>query len=182
MKKVISLIAVITLVCLTTMVFAADAAKAEVIQGEITNVDVQARQIVVNDRTINVEPGKIDALRTGQVVKVNLVAGTMDAEKIEIIKSKKAEKKAAAHSKAKVIQGEITNVDIQARQIVVSNKTINVEPGKIDALRNGQVVKVTLAAGTMDAKKIEVIKGKKTAKKEQKSEVKKDVKKEEGSK
>lgn len=93
MKKVISLIAVIALVCFTTMVFAADAAKAAVIQGEITNVDMQARQIVVKGKTIVVEPGKIDSLRNGQVVKVTLVAGTMDAKKIEIIKTKKAAKK-----------------------------------------------------------------------------------------
>ena len=182
MKKVISLIAVIALVCFTTMVFAADAAKAAVIQGEITNVDMQARQIVVKGKTILVEPGKIDSLRNGQVVKVTLVAGTMDAEKIEIIKSKKAAKKAAEPAKATVIQGEITNVDMQARQIVVKGKTILVEPGKIDSLRNGQVVKVTLVAGTMDAKKIEIIKTKKAAKKEPKKEVKKEVKKEEGAK
>jgi predicted RNA-binding protein len=182
MKKVISLIAVIALVCFTTMVFAADAAKAAVIQGEITNVDMQARQIVVKGKTIVVEPGKIDSLRNGQVVKVTLVAGTMDAEKIEIIKSKKAAKKAAEPAKATVIQGEITNVDMQARQIVVKGKTILVEPGKIDSLRNGQVVKVTLVAGTMDAKKIEIIKTKKAAKKEPKKEVKKEVKKEEGAK
>jgi hypothetical protein len=193
MKKVISLIAVIALVCFTTMIFAADAAKpaadpakVEVIQGEITNVDVQAHQIVVNDKTILVEPGKIDALRNGQVVKVTLVAGTMDAKKIEIIKVKKTvkktAKKAAVPAKAEVIQGEITNVDVQAHQIVVNDKTILVAPGKIDALRNGQVVKVTLVAGTMDAKKIEIIKGKKAAKKATKKVTTKEVKKEEGAK
>ncbi len=113
MKKVISLIAVLALVCFTTMVFAADAAKpaaaapmaaapakaemakAEVVKGKITKIDKAANTIVVNKKTITVKAEDMANLKKGEMVMVTLAAGTMNADKVEMIKAKKAMKKAA---------------------------------------------------------------------------------------
>ena len=116
MKKVISLIAVLALVCFTTMVFAADAAKpaapaaaaapakaemtkADVIKGKITKVDTAANTIVVKGKTITVKAEDMANLKKGAMVKVTLAAGTMNADKVEVVKAKKmkkVEKKAEA--------------------------------------------------------------------------------------
>ncbi len=110
MKKVISLIAVLALVCFTSMVFAADAAapaaakaepakaeavKAEVIKGKISKIDMAANTIVVKDKTITVKAEDMANLKKGAWVKVTLAAGTMNADKIKVMKGKKAMKKAA---------------------------------------------------------------------------------------
>ena len=116
MKKVISMIAVLALVCFTTMVFAADAAKpaapaaaapmatapakaemakADVIKGKITKIDKTANTIVVKGKTITVKAEDMANLKKGEMVMVTLATGTMNADKVEMIKAKKAMKKAA---------------------------------------------------------------------------------------
>jgi len=118
MKKVISLIAVLALVCFTTMVFAADAAapaaapaaakaepakadvaKADVIKGKITKIDKTANTIDVKGKTFTVKAEDIANLKKGQMVKITAAAGSLNADKIEVIKAKKAVKKAAAAEK-----------------------------------------------------------------------------------
>jgi hypothetical protein len=121
MKKVISLIAVLALVCFTTMVFAADAAKpaaaapaaakaepvkadvakADVITGKITKIDTAANTIVVKGKTITVKAEDIATLKKGEMVKVTLAAGTMNADKIEVVKAKKAAAKKAVKKEEK---------------------------------------------------------------------------------
>jgi len=117
MKKVISLIAVLALVCFTTMVFAADAAKptaaapavkaepvkadaakaaapkAEVVKGKIESIDTVKNEIVVKGKTIIVKAEEIAKLKKGENVKVTLAAGTMNADKVVVVKAKKATKK-----------------------------------------------------------------------------------------
>ncbi len=107
MKKVISMIAVLALVCFTTMVFAADAAapaaapakaevaKADVIKGKITKIDTAANTIVVKGKTITVKAEDMANLKKGAFVKVTLAAGTMNADKVEVVKAKKVAKKKA---------------------------------------------------------------------------------------
>ncbi len=121
MKKVISLIAVLALVCFTTMVFAADAAapaaapaapaaakaepakadvaKVDVIKGKITKIDKTANTINVKGKTFTVKAEDIATLKKGEMVKITAAAGTLNADKIEVIKAKKAVKKAAAAEK-----------------------------------------------------------------------------------
>ena len=119
MKKVISMIAVLALVCFTTMVFAADAAapaaaapaaakaapakaeavKVDVIKGKITKIDTAANTIVVKGKTITVKAEDMANLKKGEMVKVTLAAGSMNADKVEVMKAKKmkkVEKKAEA--------------------------------------------------------------------------------------
>jgi hypothetical protein len=114
MKKVISMIAVLALVCFTTMVFAADAAapaaakaepaktemaKADVLKGKITKIDKTANTIVVKGKTITVKAEDMANLKKGEMVMVTLAAGTMNADKVEMVKAKKmkkVEKKAEA--------------------------------------------------------------------------------------
>ncbi|MGO9145687.1 MAG: hypothetical protein ACLQDF_04905 [Desulfomonilia bacterium] len=117
MKKVVGLIAVLALVCFTTMVFAADAAKpaapaaaapapakadvakVDVIKGKITKIDTAANTIVVKGKTFTVKAEDIATLKKGEMVKITAAAGTLNADKIEVIKAKKAVKKAAAAEK-----------------------------------------------------------------------------------
>ena len=119
MKKVISLIAVIALVCFTTMVFAADAAKpaaaapmaaapakaemakADVIKGKITKIDTAANTIVVKGKTFTIKAEDMANLKKGEMVKITAAAGTLNAHKIEVIKAKKAMKKAVKKEAAK---------------------------------------------------------------------------------
>ena len=116
MKKVVSLIAVLALVCFTTMVFGADAAKpaapaaaapaaakaepakaevakADVVKGKITKIDTAANTIMVKGKTITVKAEDMATLKKGEMVKVTLAAGTMNADKVEVMKAKKAAKK-----------------------------------------------------------------------------------------
>jgi hypothetical protein len=117
MKKVFSLIAVLALVCFTTMVFAAEApkteaanptavtapakaeaakaevAKAEVVIGKITKIDTAKNEIMVKGKAIVVKAEDIATLKKGEKVKVTLAAGTNNAEKIEVLKAKKVAKK-----------------------------------------------------------------------------------------
>ena len=117
MKKVVGLIAVLALVCFTTMVFAADAAKpaapaaaapapakadvakVDVIKGKITKIDTAANTIVVKGKTITVKAEDIATLKKGAMVKVTLAAGTMNADKVEVVKAKKAAKKVKKEEK-----------------------------------------------------------------------------------
>jgi hypothetical protein len=123
MKKLFSLIAVLALVCFTTMVFAAGApkaeaakpaaeaakieaakaapAKAEVIVGKITKIDTAKNEIVVKGKTIVVKAEEIAKLKKGENVKVTLAAGTMNADKIEVVKANKAVKKAVKKEEKK---------------------------------------------------------------------------------
>jgi hypothetical protein len=112
MKKVFSLIAVLALVCFTTMVFAAEApkteaakpaavtatakaeaAKADVVVGKITKIDTAKNEIMVKGKTIVVKAEDIATLKKGEMVKVTLAAGTNNAEKVEVVKAKKVAKK-----------------------------------------------------------------------------------------
>jgi ribosomal protein L24 len=116
MKKVISMIAVLALVCFTTMVFAADAAapaaapaaaapakaemaKPDVLKGKITKIDTAANTIVVKGKTFTVKAEDMANLKKGQMVKITAAAGTLNADKIEVIKAKKAMKKAVMKEK-----------------------------------------------------------------------------------
>lgn len=119
MKKFISMIAVLALVCFTTMVFAADAAapaaaapaaaapvkaemaKPEVIKGKITKIDKAANTIVVEGKTFTVKAEDIAKVKKGEWVKITAAAGTLNADKIEVIKAKKAVKKAEKKEAAK---------------------------------------------------------------------------------
>jgi hypothetical protein len=134
MKKVISLIAVLALVCFTTMVFAADAAKP-------------AAAPAAAAPAVKAEPVKADAAK-------------------------------AAAPKAEVVKGKIESIDTAKNEIVVKGKTIVVKAEEIAKLKKGEMVKVTLAAGTMNADKVDVVKAKKAAKKAVKKEEKKEEKKE----
>ena len=134
MKKLFSLIAVLALVCFTTMVFAAGAPKAEAAKPAA-------------------EPAKVEAT--------------------------KAEPAKAEAVKAEMVTGKITKIDTAKNEIVVKGKTIVVKAEEIAKLKKGEMVKVTLAAGTMNAEKVEVVKAKKAVKKAEKPAEKKEVKAEE---
>jgi hypothetical protein len=116
MKKIISMIAVLALVCFTTMVFAADAAapaspapaaakadvaKVDVIKGKITKIDKTANTIDVKGKTFTVKAEDIANLKKGEMVKITAAAGTLNADKIQVIKAKKALKKAEKKEAAK---------------------------------------------------------------------------------
>ncbi len=130
MKKIVGMIAVLVLVCFTTMAFAVDlaspaasvteaaksAAKDEAVKavsgqtviGKIKKIDTKANTILVNNSTINVKAEDIANLKVGNKVKVTLAAGTMDAEKIVAYKgkeeTKKAVKKEAKKAKEKAVE------------------------------------------------------------------------------
>ena len=111
MKKVISLVAVLALVCFTSMVFAADApatnpegtkaeapkaemGKADMVWGKIVKIDKEKNEITLKSKkgmkTIVMKPEDMANLKKGESVKVTLESGTMNAEKIEMMKVKKA--------------------------------------------------------------------------------------------
>jgi hypothetical protein len=127
MKKLFSLIAVLALVCFTTMVFAAGApkaeaakpaaataaapapakaevAKVEVIKGKITKIDKTANTIDVKGKTFTVKAEDIANLKKGEWVKITAAAGTMNADKIEVIKAHKAVKKAEKKLEEKKVE------------------------------------------------------------------------------
>lgn len=129
MKKILGMIAVLALVCFTTMVFAADAAgpvaaasaaansavKAEATKalsgqtviGTITKIDMKAKTIVISKSTINAKADQIAKLKVGEKVRVTLAKGTMDAEKIVSLEKeavKKGAKKEAKQAKDKAVQ------------------------------------------------------------------------------
>ena len=119
MKKLFSLIAVLALVCFTSMVFAADAAapaaakaepaktemaKPEVIKGKITKIDKTANTIVVEGKTFTVKAKDIAKVKKGEWVKITAAAGTMNADKIEVIKAHKAVKKAEKNLEEKKVE------------------------------------------------------------------------------
>jgi hypothetical protein len=68
-----------------------------------------------------------------------------------------------------IVVGTIKKIDPAAKTIFVKDMTINVKADEITALKKGDKVKITLAAGTMNAEKIVPL-GKKAAKKEVKKE------------
>lgn len=124
MRKVISMMAALVLVCFATTVFAADAlnpleaaktatttavtneavkaASGEVIVGNIKKIDTKANTIVIDDKTITVKAATIKELKQGQKVKVTLATGTMNAENIIPLDKEGAKKKA----KKQVRKGE----------------------------------------------------------------------------
>ena len=119
MKKLFSLLAVLALVCFTSMVFAADAAapaaakaepvktemaKPEVIKGEITKIDKAANTIVVEGKTFTVKAEEVAKLKKGEWVKITAAAGTMNADKIEVIKAHKEVKKAEKNLEEKKVE------------------------------------------------------------------------------
>jgi len=123
MKKVMSVIAVLVLVCFSTMAFAADAAKPataaakpavaatpatpatpaqpakvekakpEIVNGKIESIDAAKNEIVVKGKAIVVKPEELAKLKKGETVKVTLAPGTNNAEKIKVEKVKVALKK-----------------------------------------------------------------------------------------
>jgi len=70
-----------------------------------------------------------------------------------------------------IVVGTIKKLDPAAKTIVIKEMTINVKADDLADLKKGDKVKVTLAAGTMNAEKIVPL-GKKAAKKEAKKELK----------
>jgi hypothetical protein len=80
----------------------ADVAKEQVIKGVITKIDKASNTIVVKGKTFTVKAEDIANLKKGENVKITAAAGSLNADKIEVIKAKakKAEKKAAKKSAA----------------------------------------------------------------------------------
>jgi NADPH-dependent curcumin reductase CurA len=74
-------------------------AKPDVIKGKITKIDKTANTIDVKGKTFTVKAEDIATLKKGQMVKITAAAGSLNADKIEVIKAKKAVKKAAAAEK-----------------------------------------------------------------------------------
>jgi len=122
MKRLMSMIAVLVLVCFSTMAFAADMAKPanaakpalaatpatpatpaqpakvekakpEIIKGTIESIDTAKNEITVKGKTIVVKPEELAMLKKGETVKVTLAPGTNNAEKITVEKAKAALKK-----------------------------------------------------------------------------------------
>jgi hypothetical protein len=77
----------------------ADVAKVDVIKGKITKIDTAANTIVVKGKTFTVKAEDIATLKKGEMVKITAAAGTLNADKIEVVKAKKAVKKAEATEK-----------------------------------------------------------------------------------
>lgn len=69
-----------------------------------------------------------------------------------------------------IVVGTIKKLDAAANTIVIKDQTISVKADDIADLREGDKVKVTLAAGTMNAEKIVPL-GKKAAKRAAKKEI-----------
>lgn len=124
MKKVIGIIEVCALACLSLLFFTAcatdqlgtaaatanakltseaiKAASGEIIIGTIKAVDTKTNTIRLKDQTINVTQQEIAKLKVGNRVKVTLAAGTMNAEKI--VQLGEEEVKQAAKTKAKEVK------------------------------------------------------------------------------
>ena len=75
----------------------------------------------------------------------------------------------APKAKAEVIKGEIVSIDAAKNEIVIKEKKTNaekkivVDPKEISTLKQGDMVKVILKAGTNTAEKIKVYAAKKKA-------------------
>ncbi|MEN6472852.1 MAG: hypothetical protein ABFD81_02460 [Syntrophaceae bacterium] len=132
MKKVMSIITVLALVCFGTMAFAADAAKPATAAKPALAATAAAP-----------------------------VTATTPATPAKVEKAKSA-----------VVKGKIESIDTAKNEIVVKGKTIVVKAEELAKLKKGEMVKVTLAAGTNNAEKIKVEHVKLALKKD----VKKDVK------
>lgn len=141
MKKVISMLEVLTLVgfalisltaCATDQFGAASAtttltteaikaASGEIVIGTIKAIDPKANTIRIKDQTINVKPEDTARLKVGNKVKVNLVTGTMNAEKIVQVgqeEVKQTAKTKAREVKEQAIQTAIDKaVEMQNQQI-----------------------------------------------------------------
>ncbi|HVN72516.1 MAG TPA: hypothetical protein VMU10_10900 [Desulfomonilia bacterium] len=126
MKKMLSFIAVLALVCFTTTSFAAEApkpaaakpaapkavvvttepakapaAKYDVVIGKVMSIDKAKGVIVVKakkeEKTIVVKPEDIGKLKKGEMIKVALTAGTNNAAKVRpLVEPKKPVKKATS--------------------------------------------------------------------------------------
>jgi hypothetical protein len=87
----------------------------------------------------------------------------------------KMESPKAEMGKDNMVWGKITKIDKEKNEIMVKPKkggmkTIVVKPEDMANLKKGEMVKITMEAGTNNAEKIEMMKGKKTMKKEMKKE------------
>ncbi|MCX5902131.1 MAG: hypothetical protein NTV89_01390 [Proteobacteria bacterium] len=75
----------------------------------------------------------------------------------------------APKAKAEVVKGEIVSIDAAKNEIVIKEKKTNaekkivVDPKEISTLKQGEMVKVILKAGTNTAEKIKVMPAKKKA-------------------
>ncbi|MGD0210393.1 MAG: hypothetical protein ABSC14_05375, partial [Desulfomonilia bacterium] len=73
-------------------------------KGKITKIDKTANTIDVKGKTFTVKAEDIATLKKGQMVKITAAAGTMNADKIEVIKAKKAVKKAEKKLEEKKVE------------------------------------------------------------------------------
>jgi len=75
----------------------------------------------------------------------------------------------APKAKAEVVKGEIVSIDAAKNEIVIKEKKTNaekkivVDPKEIATLKQGEMVKVILKAGTNTAEKIKVMPARKKA-------------------
>ena len=75
----------------------------------------------------------------------------------------------APKAKAEVVKGEIVSIDAAKNEITIKEKKTNaekkvvVDPKEISALKQGELVKVILKAGTNTAEKIKALPAKKKA-------------------
>jgi hypothetical protein len=129
MKKTLSVISVVVLVCFASAAFGAGAASlaeqakaaagttakseatkaltGQTVIGKITKIDAKAKQIVVNGQTIIVKSYHLADLKVGEEVKVTLAAGTQKAEKIVSVGKKALKektKKEVGQAKGKAVQ------------------------------------------------------------------------------
>jgi hypothetical protein len=114
-KALVSFLVLVAFTFMVTAAFAADAAapaaakaepvkadvaKEQVIKGVITKIDTASNTIVVKGKTFTVKAEDIANLKKGENVKITAAAGSLNADKIEVIKAKKAARKAAKKSAA----------------------------------------------------------------------------------
>ena len=140
MKRVLSMMAVLALVCFATTVFAADAASpsplgaaaeaakakmadqatkaasGEIIIGTIKSIDPKANTMVVRDTTITVKAEDLAEYKVGDKVKVTLASGTTEAKSIVLLGGKKAVKKEAKKRAVKATNKAIEKAGEQAAE------------------------------------------------------------------
>jgi hypothetical protein len=125
MKKTLSVISVVVLVCFAATAFGATAASpvaqakaaagsaakseatkavtGQTVVGKITKIDHKAKALVVNGQTITVKGYQLADLTVGDEVKITLAAGTQKADKVLVL-GKKTVKKEAGQAKDKAVQ------------------------------------------------------------------------------
>lgn len=143
MKKVIIVIHVLALFCVTLTLLTAcateqfgaatatantaltteaiKAASGEIVVGTIKALDPKANTIRIKDQTITVKPADMARLKVGNKVKVTLAAGTMNADKI--VQLGQEDVKQSAKTKAKEVKDQAIQtaidkaVEMQGQQV-----------------------------------------------------------------